>query len=252
MFPISGSRYFVYQKSIPSLPKRKSLTPEIKINLSRFTATTTATTSPPLCLLHNFLIVVSSSSPHERRRRGRFQFQSSVVCGLRQLGRRAAAVEPTTPELRSKARLEIPNSIGRSGVDVKKNVTVTISSDKGLCGGINSTSVKTGRGIYKLSSGTVCYQINSFDMTLAWFIQLNYSVKRETLKLIQTFLEKADDQAQIGKKFVPPMMDPVLGDYARNLPDARESEVLSLFATIINKYKAAMIEDVPRIFEVVF
>ena len=32
------------------------------------------------------------------------------------------------------------------------------------------------------------------------------------------------------------MTDPVLGDYARNLPDARESEVLSLFATIINNY----------------
>ncbi|TYH28732.1 hypothetical protein ES288_A02G167500v1 [Gossypium darwinii] len=30
-------------------------------------------------------------------------------------------------------------------------------------------------------------------------------------------------------------MDPILGDYARNLPDARESEVLSLFATIINE-----------------
>lgn len=64
----------------------------------------------------------------------------------------------------------------------------------------------------------------------------NRSVKRETLKLIETFLDKAEDQAQIGKQFVPPMMDPVLGDYARNLPDARESEVLSLFATIINKY----------------
>lgn len=65
---------------------------------------------------------------------------------------------------------------------------------------------------------------------------LNSSVKRETLKLIETFLDKAEDQPNIGKQFVPPMMDPVLGDYARNLPDARESEVLSLFATIINKY----------------
>ena len=65
---------------------------------------------------------------------------------------------------------------------------------------------------------------------------LDRSVKRETLKLIETFLDKAEDQPQIGKQFVPPMMDPVLGDYARNLPDARESEVLSLFATIINKY----------------
>ncbi|KAL0357360.1 UNVERIFIED_CONTAM: ATP synthase subunit gamma, mitochondrial [Sesamum calycinum] len=38
-------------------------------------------------------------------------------------------------------------------VDVKKNVIVTVSSDKGLCGGINSTSVKISRGIHKLNSG---------------------------------------------------------------------------------------------------
>ncbi|GMN54278.1 hypothetical protein TIFTF001_023402 [Ficus carica] len=38
-------------------------------------------------------------------------------------------------------------------VDVKKNVIVTISSDKGLCGGINSTSVKTSKNIHKLASG---------------------------------------------------------------------------------------------------
>ncbi|KAK8695006.1 hypothetical protein V6N13_072548 [Hibiscus sabdariffa] len=39
------------------------------------------------------------------------------------------------------------------GVDVKKNVFVTISSDKGLCGGINSTSVKISKGLHKLNSG---------------------------------------------------------------------------------------------------
>ncbi|KAL8534748.1 hypothetical protein ACS0TY_010689 [Phlomoides rotata] len=83
-------------------------------------------------------------------------------------------------------------------------------------------------------------------------VKLLRSVKRETLKLIETFLDKAEDQPHIGKEFVPPMMDPVLGDYARNLPDARESEVLSLFATIINKYKGTMIQDVPQIFEAVF
>ncbi|XVF49966.1 hypothetical protein PTKIN_Ptkin04bG0058500 [Pterospermum kingtungense] len=38
-------------------------------------------------------------------------------------------------------------------VDVKKNVIVTISSDKGLCGGINSTSVKISKGLRKLNSG---------------------------------------------------------------------------------------------------
>ncbi|KAL8217857.1 hypothetical protein R6Q57_021230 [Mikania cordata] len=90
------------------------------------------------------------------------------------------------------------------------------------------------------------------------YVKLPRSVKRETLKLIETFLDKAEDllthqdQPQIGKQFVAPMLDLVLGDYARNLPDARESEVLSLFATIINKYKGAMIDDVPCIFEAVF
>ncbi|KAF8037408.1 hypothetical protein BT93_B0341 [Corymbia citriodora subsp. variegata] len=38
-------------------------------------------------------------------------------------------------------------------IDVKKNVIVTVSSDKGLCGGINSTSVKVSKGLHKLNSG---------------------------------------------------------------------------------------------------
>eukprot|EP00262_Sarcandra_glabra_P009482 TRINITY_DN23892_c0_g1_i1.p1 TRINITY_DN23892_c0_g1~~TRINITY_DN23892_c0_g1_i1.p1 ORF type:complete len:323 (+),score=60.53 TRINITY_DN23892_c0_g1_i1:151-1119(+) len=38
-------------------------------------------------------------------------------------------------------------------VDVKKNVIVIVSSDKGLCGGINSTSVKISKSFHKLNSG---------------------------------------------------------------------------------------------------
>ncbi|OMO53164.1 ATPase, F1 complex, gamma subunit [Corchorus capsularis] len=38
-------------------------------------------------------------------------------------------------------------------IDVKKSVIVTISSDKGLCGGINSTSVKISKALHKLNSG---------------------------------------------------------------------------------------------------
>lgn len=39
------------------------------------------------------------------------------------------------------------------GVKVKKDVIVTISSDKGLCGGINSTSVKISKAMHKLNAG---------------------------------------------------------------------------------------------------
>ncbi|XP_062030591.1 ATP synthase subunit gamma, mitochondrial [Rosa rugosa] len=38
-------------------------------------------------------------------------------------------------------------------VKVKKDVIVTISSDKGLCGGINSTSVKISKALNKLTAG---------------------------------------------------------------------------------------------------
>lgn len=48
-----------------------------------------------------------------------------------------------------------------AGVDAKKNVIVTVSSDKGLCGGINSTSVKISKGLHKLNSGIFCKLMHS-------------------------------------------------------------------------------------------
>ncbi|KAK9840628.1 hypothetical protein WJX81_005548 [Elliptochloris bilobata] len=78
------------------------------------------------------------------------------------------------------------------------------------------------------------------------------AVKKVTLRLIETFVDKCEDTAMIASQFVPAMMDPVLGDYARNVPDARDAEVLSLFAAIISKLREAMGAEVPRIFEAVF
>jgi hypothetical protein len=95
-------------------------------------------------------------------------------------------------------------------------------------------------------------KIIQYNIECGWHWENVRSVKRETLKLIETFVDKAEDTELIAKQFVPAMMDPILGDYARNVSDARESEVLSLFATIINKLKGAMLEDVPQIFEAVF
>ena len=47
-------------------------------------------------------------------------------------------------------------------------------------------------------------------------------MQQVALRLIETFVEKSDDHsALIAEQFVPAMMDPILGDYARNVPDAR-------------------------------
>ena len=46
--------------------------------------------------------------------------------------------------------------------------------------------------------------------------------------------------------------DPVLGDYKRNVPDARDAEVLSLFTAIVKKLQAKLSNEVPLIFDAVF
>lgn len=78
------------------------------------------------------------------------------------------------------------------------------------------------------------------------------AVKKETLRLLDTFIDKSDDNDLVLNKFVPPMLDPVLGDYVRSIPAARDPEVLSLFCCLINKLQSAMTAEVPRVFEAVF
>lgn len=61
------------------------------------------------------------------------------------------------------------------------------------------------------------------------------TVKKEILKLIDTYVQKADDLDMISSNIVPALMDAVLVDYNRNVPDARDAEVLNVMSTIISK-----------------
>lgn len=80
------------------------------------------------------------------------------------------------------------------------------------------------------------------------------AVKKETLKLIQTFIKNCQDSDRetIFNNFLPALMDPVLDDYKRNVPDARDAEVLSLFGAVVTKLAAGMTDHIPRIFESCF
>lgn len=50
-----------------------------------------------------------------------------------------------------------------------------------------------------------------------------------------TYVEKADDLEMVHKTLVPGLLEAVLQDYNRNVPDAREAEVLNVMTTIITK-----------------
>ncbi|KAM3863146.1 exportin-1 [Diretmus argenteus] len=78
------------------------------------------------------------------------------------------------------------------------------------------------------------------------------TVKRETLKLISGWVSRSNDPQMVGENFVPPLLDAVLIDYQRNVPAAREPEVLSTMATIVNKLGGHITGEIPQIFDAVF
>ncbi|KZZ98620.1 exportin-1 [Moelleriella libera RCEF 2490] len=78
------------------------------------------------------------------------------------------------------------------------------------------------------------------------------TIKKEILKLIETYVEKAEDLQAVRAQMVPPLLDCVLVDYNRNVPGARDAEVLKAMSTIITKLSALMEDQVPTIMENVF
>ena len=61
------------------------------------------------------------------------------------------------------------------------------------------------------------------------------TIKKEILKLIETYVEKADDLDMVRTNMVPALLEAVLLDYNRNVPNARDAEVLKVMSVIITK-----------------
>ena len=51
-------------------------------------------------------------------------------------------------------------------------------------------------------------------------------MKKSALRLIEAFVDKCEDPDLVATQFVPAIMDPILGDYASNVPDARQVTLL--------------------------
>lgn len=78
------------------------------------------------------------------------------------------------------------------------------------------------------------------------------TIKKEILKLIETYVDKAEDLQAVRLQMVPQLLDTVLVDYNRNVPGARDAEVLKAMTAIITKLSALMEDQVPIIMENVF
>lgn len=78
------------------------------------------------------------------------------------------------------------------------------------------------------------------------------TVKKEVLRLIETYVSKADDLTEVTQKVIPGVLEAVLGDYQRNVEPARDAEVLSVMSTIISKLGSLLNDRIPIILESVF
>jgi len=61
------------------------------------------------------------------------------------------------------------------------------------------------------------------------------TIKKEILKLIEIFVDKAEDNEAVRVQMVPQLLDTVLVDYNRNVPGARDAEVLRAMTALITK-----------------
>jgi hypothetical protein len=55
------------------------------------------------------------------------------------------------------------------------------------------------------------------------------------LRLVETYVKKAEDLDGVNVNLIPGLLDAILGDYTRNVPAARDAEVLNVMAVIVSK-----------------
>ncbi|CAE6441847.1 unnamed protein product [Rhizoctonia solani] len=78
------------------------------------------------------------------------------------------------------------------------------------------------------------------------------TIKKEILKLMETYVKKAEDLDTLYANFIPPLLEAVLGDYNRNVPHARDAEVLNVMATVTSRLQGLLTPQVPAILDAVF
>ena len=76
------------------------------------------------------------------------------------------------------------------------------------------------------------------------------TIKKEILKLVTTFVDKAEDLEMIQRDLVPELLDAILMDYKQNVPDAREAEVLAVVTVLITKLQVRWTQHTSKFMQV--
>lgn len=78
------------------------------------------------------------------------------------------------------------------------------------------------------------------------------TIKKEILKMIETYINQADNLEEIVRDLAQPLFAAVLEDYKSNVPDARDAEVLNCMTALINKVGHLIPDGVVLVLQNVF
>jgi len=224
--------------------------------------------SPFLCeLVDNLPTIISDLEPHQVQ-----AFYEAVGCMLSDRG-----VKLDRSALLARL-MDLPNQTWRSIMDrananvdslidpnAIKEIIKILKCNNRVCGSVGSLFTNQLQAffmdilnVYKVYSERISAAITQQGeiATQMSLVRTMRSAKKEVLRLLVTFIDKSGPPEAapeaVAQGFIPPVLDPILGDYQRNIAGARDPEVLRLFATVIEKLKNYVVNDVPRVMEAVF
>jgi exportin-1 len=173
--------------------------------------------------------------------------------------------------------MELPNQTWRMIMETNvetlvepstiKEIIKILKTNNRVCGAVGPLFISQLRvffmdmlNVYKVYSERISAAVaqQGAIATQMSLVRTMRSAKKEVLRLLNVFIDSSGQPGSeaspgmIAQGFIPPVLDPILGDYKRNIAGARDPEVLKLFATVVEKLKTHVLDDVPRIMDAVF
>ncbi|SOV03926.1 probable CRM1 - nuclear export factor, exportin [Ustilago sp. UG-2017a] len=108
--------------------------------------------------------------------------------------------------------------------------------------------------LYRSVSGIISAKIEAEGLiaTKTPMVRGLRTIKKEILRLVETYVKRAEDLEAVNVNLIPSLLDAILGDYNRNVPAARDAEVLNVMATITSRLQGLLTDKIAPILDAVF
>lgn len=108
--------------------------------------------------------------------------------------------------------------------------------------------------LYSSVSGLISSKVeaNGVIATKTPLVRGLRTIKKDILRLVETFVKRADDLEQVNESMIPSLLEAILGDYHNNVAPARDAEVLMVMATITTRLGPLLANKVSPIMDAVF